>query len=254
MHYYFLAASLPDIELGQEPELSFSALMLLFHENLSKSDLADINRLRWLIDIENVRKFIRDQPLNPFGLLTRKEIEEALLNRTLFPDYVFDILDQGEDYFYKIYLAFFRTEATAEKGFLKRYFTFERNLRLCLAAVRAKNVGRDLSKELADADQTDFLVRALIASKDASEPDFPFELRSLHDLVKNLSDDPFEQYCEITRYRFKKIGELAKDYPFSLEALMIYTLRLMLAEEWYYLNEEEGQKRLNALIHHKETA
>ncbi|MCP5492710.1 MAG: DUF2764 family protein [Chlamydiales bacterium] len=254
MHYYFLAASLPDIELGQEPELSFSSLMLLFRENLSEDDMDDINRLRWLIDIDNVHKFIKDEPLNPFGLLKRKEIEEALLNRTLLPDYVFDILDQGDDHFYKIYLTFFRTEATEEKGFLKRYFAFERSLRLCLAAVRAKDTGRDLSKELADADQSDFLVRALIASKDASEPDFPFELRSLYDIVKNLSDDPFQQYCEIARYRFKKIGELAKDYPFSLEALMIYTLRLMLAEEWHLLNDEEGQKRLNALIHQKETA
>ncbi len=254
MRYYFLAASLPDIELGKEPELSFSALMTLFYENLSKDDMANVNRLRWLIDIENVRKFIHDQPLNPHGLLTRKEIEEALLNRTLLPDYVFEILDQGDEKFYEIYLTFFRTEAREEKGFLKRYFAFERALRLCLLAVRAKTLHRDVVKELAQADQGDFLVRALIASKDASEPDFPFHLRSLYDVVKNLSDDPFEQYRELTRYRFKKIGELAKDYPFSLEALMIYTLRLMLAEEWYQLNQEEGMSRLNTLIHHEESA
>lgn len=246
MRYYFLAASLPEIQLGKEPELSFDALMVLFRENLTQGDMGKIDRLRWLIDLQNIQRFTLEKPLNPRGSLSRQAIEEALLHRVGLPEYVFDILDEGQN-FHKLYLTFFGTEAREEKGFLKRYFSFERAMRLCLTAYRAKKIGRDLKAELKDADNGDFLVKRLLSSQDVTQAEFPFPMRDLWDMLQRLSDQPKEQAFELLKYRFEKIGELAKDAPFSFEALMIYTLRLMLAEEWFFLNEEEGKKRFEEI-------
>ena len=250
--YYFLAASLPDIRLGEEPEVSFSELLQLMHDNLSKSDLNQVDIVRRLIDLDNIRQVLKEEPLNPLGSWSQKEIEEALLSKTLFPEYVFDILGVSDDReeqirrFSEVFFCFFREEANLEKGFLKRYFQFERALRLCLLAHRANLLGRDLNKELEGADRTDFLVRAL--------PEFPFELRDLGDRLVAAGDDPWEQYTALARYRFEKLEELGGTSPFTLPFLLSYLLRLMMAEEWYHLSGEEGENRLESIIHSRTSA
>ena len=205
--YYFLGALLPEIVLGEEPEMRFSELVQLLKEIAPKKDFETTERLRRLIDLDNVRQELKEEAHNPNGSLTQKEIEEALLNQTGLPEYVFEILGRTEDKkkqideFTEIFMAFFRTETGKEKGFLKKYFAFEQALRLCLVAYRSQKTGRNLQHELRYADHFDFLVREL--------PEFPFEMKDLADLLAALpEDDPWAAYCALARYRCKKIEEL----------------------------------------------
>ncbi len=244
--YFFVTASLPDIVLGEEPELPLSEFLELLGANLSKDDFEKINVLRRLVDLDNIRCFLKEEPLKDGGSFSQKEIEEALLSKAGLPEYVFEVLakyDTAQDKvqgFTEVFIRFFREEADFEKGFLKRYFAFERALRFCLTAFRANALGRDLNEEIKFADKLDFLVREL--------PNFPFEFKDLETLLSDLPDDPLEIYHALARYRFEKLGELAKDYPFSLEAIMIYLKRLMIAWEWYNLNEGLGSEKLTQLV------
>ena len=245
--YYFLGALLPEIVLGEEPEMRFSELVQLLREIAPKDDFEKTERLRRLIDLDNVRQELKEEPHNPSGSLTPKEIEEALLNQTELPEYVFEILGKTEDKkkqideFTEIFMAFFRTEAEREKGFLKKYFAFERAFRLCLLSFRAKKIGRNLQHELRYADHFDFLVREL--------PEFPFEMKDLADLLANLPEnDPWEEYCRLARYKVQKIEELGGSDPFCIGYIMSYMLKLMIAEEWFTMSQDRGQERLNEMI------
>ncbi|HPE84718.1 MAG TPA: DUF2764 family protein [Chlamydiales bacterium] len=245
--YYFLGALLPEISLGEEPEMRFSELVQLLREIAPKKHFAATQRMRRLIDLDNVRQELKDELHNPNGSLTQKEIEEALLNQTDLPEYVFEILGRTEDKkkqideFSEVFMTFFRTEAEREVGFLKRYFAFERAFRLCLLAFRAQKMQRNLQHELRYADHHDFLVREL--------PEFPFEMKDLADLLASLPEnDPWAEYCAIARYRFDKIEDLGGIDPFCLTAVMSYMLRLMIAEEWFTMSQEKGEQKLNAMI------
>lgn len=249
---YFLAASLPPIRLGEEPELSMADLDQLLADNCSKSQLDTIALLRRLLDLDNVRHVIRGEPVSLWGTLTQKEIEEALLNKVGLPDYVFEILDRHEgtqaqvEAFDEIFFAFFRAEAHEETGFLKEFYTFERVLHQCLTAYRAEKLGRSLQEALKYADQTSLIIKAL--------PEFPYEFKDLSELLDTLPDEPIEQYMALMRYRFEKFDTLYNGNPFSLSGVMVYMLKLMIAEEWYLLDEKEGENRLNALYDERRIA
>lgn len=86
--YYFLGALLPEINLGEEPEMRFSELVQLLREIAPKGDFEKTERLRRLVDLDNVRQELKEEPHNPTGSLSPKEIEEALLNEVDLPDYV----------------------------------------------------------------------------------------------------------------------------------------------------------------------
>ena len=249
---YFLAASLPPIKFGEEPELSMADLDQLLKDNCSKKEMDAIALLRRLLDLDNVRHVIRSEPVSPWGTLTQKELEEVLLNKVGLPDYVFEILDRYEGVeeqvqaFDEIFFAFFSTEAHEETGFLKRFYTFEWVLHLCLTAYRAEKMGRPLQEALRHADQTSLIVKAL--------PEFPFEFKDLSELLGSLPDEPLEQYVALMRYRFEKFETLYDGNPFSLAGVMVYMLKLMIAEEWYSLNDEEREDRLDALYDERRSA
>ncbi|MBI3211109.1 MAG: DUF2764 family protein, partial [Simkania negevensis] len=137
-NYLFLGTALPPLEWGETPQISFDALMELYRMNLSLSDFKKVELIRKLIDLNNVRQLLRKEPLDPRGNLTEKEMDEALLNKEIFPDFLFDFLEEFEStqdrlrYFSKLFVLFFQEMEKEKDPFLHFYFHFERGLRLSL--------------------------------------------------------------------------------------------------------------------------
>jgi len=245
--YYFIGTALPTLSIGVKPELSFKELYDMLVQNVSPADLEKAGGLLWSIDLMNIRAFWLGMPLDDRGKFTPKELEEALLVREGLPDYLVDYLDRYDSveerlrYFPSLNASLFQDAiARFPDGFLKRYFTMEREIRLILTALRAKTIGRDVALELQFEDLTDPLVMDILAQKDSSDYIPPSEYEDLKALYQNALANPKELHRAILDYRFRKVEEMEENEQFSMDRILGYMVRLMIVESWESLNENDG--------------
>ena len=250
-NYYFVVPSLPPLSLRDRPEMTFDELMVRLEVSLTYHDLKKVRVLRLFIDICNIRSLLMEEPIDPRGNLTEKELDESLLVHTVLPDYVFDFLDQFEKAadkiknFSGVIARFFNEEIPKQTGFLKRYLTFEREWRLVLVGLRAKQLGRDVAKELQFEDFTDPLVAQILAQKDSDRYDPPMEYGDLKELIASCYTDPWQEQRAFAEYRFKKIAEIAEAKLFAIDQVLSYMAQLMLVESIYELDLGKGNMILD---------
>lgn len=252
MQYYFVAAALPPLSIGAKPELSFQEFRDLLTLNLTEVDRNKVVNLLRLIDLSNIRSFWLGKPLDERGNVSPKRLEEVLLIREL-PEYILDFLDRYDTveqrlrYFSSLYVSFFQEMQAKTTGFLKRYYTFERDIRLILTALRAKRAKRDVVRELQFEDPTDSLVMDILAQKDAADYTPPSDYEELKTLFLKHLSDPKKLYQALLEYRFAKIEEMEQDEPFSIHHLLGYAARLLIVESWAGLNQEKGTAMIEDL-------
>lgn len=250
-NYYFVVPSLPPLSMQERPEITFEELMGRLEISLSKEDLAKTRVLRRFVDIFNIRALLMEEPVDPKGNLNEKELDEALLVQDLLPEYVFEYLDQFEKVSDKIrnfpglLALYFNAEIPKHKGFLRTYLTFERECRLVLVALRAKQLRRDVAKELQFEDPTEPLVAQILAQKDADSYDPPMEYTDLKELIATCHNDPWLENKAFAEYRFKKIGEMAEREVFSIDKILCYMAQLMILENLIELDEDKGNMILD---------
>jgi hypothetical protein len=238
---------LPPLSLREKPELSFEDLMTRLELSLSKKDFEKVKVLRLFYDITNIRLLLKEEPIDPHGNLSEKELDEALLVRAVLPDYVHFFLERFEKVSDKIrnfpglLALFFNEEIPKQKGFLKEYLKFERESRLVLLALRAKQLGRDVVRELQYEEPTDPFIAHILAQKDAGSYDPPMEYADLKELIAACYTDPWAEYRAFAEYRFNKIEEMVEPRPpFSIDQVLGYTAQLMIVEAMRELDAEKG--------------
>ena len=245
-NYYYLAASLPPLEFPNKSEVSFSSLEEALTLNLSKEDLNKVRVLRLFVDLCNIRPLLKEEEIDPRGNLKEKELEEAILSETVLPEYVFDFLKEHDTLseklkaFPALLSQFFQEETPQQKGFLKRFFEFERQWRLVVLAIRAKKLHRDFIRELQFEDLHDPFVMQILAQKDADHYEPPSEYQEIQDLLHACGPDPWQQNKSLCLYRFNKIQEMVTDLQFSIDWILAYLAGLMIIEYWNELDENKG--------------
>lgn len=253
-NYYFLAASLPRLTLGEKPDLSFEELTSRFKINLNKEDLRKTVVFRRYIDVNNIRFLFLEEAIDPRGNLNEKDLDEALLLKDVFSLGIFDFLDRFESvaeklkHFSGIFSVFFKEELANEKGFLKTYFEFERNWKMVMLALRAKEQGRDLARELQFENFTDPIVAQILAQKDSSSYDPPSEYLDLKEKYLSCGADPWQKYKVIAKWRLDRIEELVEKPMFSIDWILSYMARLLIVEDYHDLDVAKGKMILDAFV------
>lgn len=253
-HYYFLASLLSDLQIGLPPEIDFAELSHLFTANLTSRDYEKVTVVRRYYDIQNIRSFLREEPLSSRSNYSDKELEEALLTKSGLPDYVFDFLERYDTkesrlyYFASLIASYFREESRRADGFLKEYLTFERELRLVTTALRAKKLGRDLLVELQFEDPGDDLVADIIAQKDAKEYEPPERFLELKALFEREEQHPFELHKAIAEFQFAKVDELLGIDFFTINRLLAYLVQLIAVEKWLELDKKKGMQIVDTIV------
>jgi hypothetical protein len=231
--YYFLGSALPPLSLKTVPEMGFKELRDLVSMNLTPSDLQQFYLLLESIDLYNIKALWLGLPLDDRGTRTGKELEEALLVRDDLPSYLSDFLNQYESveerlrYFSSLYASMYRQEG---EGFLRKYYAFERELRLVLTALRAKKANRDIVRELQFEDPQDPFVAQILAQKDAPDYTPPMEYEEVKTFFMEHHGDPRKLSEALLKYRFEKIGEWEENEPFTLDRILAYATRLLIVE------------------------
>lgn len=251
-HYFFVGSALPDLKIGEPPEISFHEFETLLQENLSQKDLAGLNLLRRYYDIQNIRAFLKKEPLDFLGAFDENELEDALVTKEGFPDYVFNYLEAHEKvenqiaHFPSLVVKYYTEEAVQKEGFIQNYLKFERDWRLIFAAYRAKKMGRDLLQVLQYEDSSDDLVAQLLAQKDSPSFEVPSEYEGLKLILEETN--PQSLYQALAEYRFKKVGELWGVKVFSIDCIYAYFIQLALVEKWQALDKQQGIQTVDTIV------
>lgn len=252
--YFFLIPSLPDLHIGNPPELSWDELTFLLSSNLSADDYEKVRILRSYFDLENIRSLWSGFPLNRFGNFDEVELEQALLIRAGLPSYVYEFMDRFDSkeerlkHFSALLVDYYNIEIQHNRGFLKSFFTIERAIRLILTAFRAKTLGRNVLSELQFEDPQDPLVADILAQKDAKNYEPPAEYQDLKLLYEAHQEAPLELQKALLQYRFRKISELTGLDLFNLDQVLTYVFQWILVEKWNALDQEKGKKIINSIL------
>ncbi len=249
--YYFLAALLPQLEIGHIPALGMSELKELLYVNLIGQDWLLTKRFLRQIDMENFRAFWRKEPVDSRGNLSRDEIGKALIDQAWseteeFSDYLVDYLNKYQEdaervaHFHRLFVDYLADEIESNEGFLKEYFTFQREWQLVIVGFRAKKMGRDIAAELQFEDASDPVVAQILAQKDAPTYEPPFEYRELRPLFEEHLQSPMELHQALYAYRFQEIVERWGEELFTIERMLNYMARLILVEKWLELDIQKG--------------
>ncbi|MBS0647668.1 MAG: DUF2764 family protein [Verrucomicrobia bacterium] len=253
-NYYFLAASLPPLVLGEKPDITFDELTARLSINLTQKDFEKTVVFRRFLDLSNIRSLFLEEAIDPRGNLNEKELDQALLVQDGLPEYAFDFLGQFETaadklrFFPGLISTYFNEEILRQKGFLKKYLEFERSWRLVLLALRAKQLGRDIISELQFEDLKDPLVLDILAQKDAAAYDPPVEFADLKEKYLSCGPDPWLQFKVVAKWRFHRIEELVEEPLFSIDWILAYMARLLIVEQWNELDSAKGKMILDAFV------
>ena len=227
--YYFVGTSLPELKIGEEPEISFEAFDELLRLNLTPSDYEKTKSLRLLFDLENLALFLQGKPLSLYGGLQSVDFEEALLEGGHFPEWIEQFLQDFQSNqerlqaFPKLWAYFASEYIPKTKGFLRSYFEFDRKLRLIFSALRAKKLKRNLAQEWIYEDPQDPLVQELLNG-------IPPDASDLVQLFQNNGEDPEKLREALLKIRFEKIEMERGLDEFSIDRLLAYMIQLHLVE------------------------
>jgi Protein of unknown function (DUF2764) len=239
-NYVFVTASLPALTFGQEPEIRFDEFLTLARENLHPSDMAELEKIQQLIDLYNLSALWRGEPIDHRGTLSRTELEEEEAYAVHFPPYLTQFLDQYEETEERIahhgwlIARYFQEAIASSEGFLRRYYSFEREWRLVMLGMRARQLGRDVTRELQFEDPSDPIVAQIIAQRDAREFEPP---EGYEPLKEFLGHDPRTLHHELEQYRFSRVSEMVEQEIFSLERVLGFMVRLMIVERNWELEQ-----------------
>lgn len=252
--YYYLSTALPELRLGNPPEISFKYLAFLLKENLSQSDFEKTKVIRLFFDLENIRSLWRKEPLDSRGIFDENSLEEALIIGTGLPSYVYDFLEKYDhlnerlSHFPYIISAYFQNEIPKAEGFLKKYLIFERSLRLVLVVLRARKFNRDLLVELQYENPDDPLIAQILSQKDSKTYDPPEEFQIVKTIFEEFSDDPAALNKALAEYRFQKLDEMIGLKVFSIDYILAYLIKLIYVERWLEQDSNKGLQIIKKII------
>lgn len=219
--------------------------------NLSKRDWKLFERLLRPIDLHNIRALWLGEALDGRGNFEAKELEEELLVKQDLPAYLIDYLDRYESvedrlkYFSSLYAFLYQQSEENLSGFLKKYYQFERELRLILTALRSKLVKRDIIRELQFEDPHDPMIALILAQKDTNDFVPPREYEDVKTLFLYNVDDPKKLNQVILQYRFNKLEDMEEPQDFGIDRVLAYVAKMLIVETLFDLNEELGMERLS---------
>jgi hypothetical protein len=244
--YYYVVSSFPPVALGQKSEITYDEARQTCALNLHPADWKQVVVFQRIVDVRNIRALWLREPLDLRGNFNEKDLEEALLTGEGLPAFVAAFInryDSQEDrlrYFSSLQASLYRETVPSLEGFLGRYYQLEREIRLCLTALRSKAMHRDLVRELQFEDPSDVFIAQLLAQKDEPETILPEDYEDLKNVFLENRSEPKKLYRAILQIRLSRIEDMEAGRPFAIDQVIGYLARLSIVEDWEQLDETKG--------------
>ena len=252
--YYFVTTLLPPLKIGSPPEITSDELEFLLKMNLTKPDYHKVVILRRFIQIENIRRFWQQEPIEEGGNFDEKMIEESLLHLENYPSYVFDFMEKYDDtakrlqHFPELVRDFFHHELKEATGFVEEFLRLEWEVRLIFVALRAKALSRNVAEELKYEDPEDPFIQQMLEQKDEPSYSPPSAYGALKVLFEEKKSDPLGLNLGLSQWKFDKIDEMIGWHTFDVDVVLGYVVKLKIVEKWLKLDKKIGLELVEKVI------
>ncbi len=255
--YPFLQTTLPPLSSEAAPSLSFDDLMVLFQDNLSRGDWEKVQQIRLFFDLRNMVESSSRSLLFPYGNYSKEDLQQLIMGEDVFDQDIFDMIKQYDTpdelrrHFYPILTHYLQMMIKKEKAFVKEFFTFEHQLRVLLAAYRAKRAGVPLLRELNFEDLADPYVMEILEQKDTAKFEFPYGFEGLQAQLE-AAPSPQKEHEVLFRFKFHHFQKYLDEDYHSIDSLLAYMIQLIYLEGYYQLDMERGLEITQQLLKEKQ--
>jgi len=260
--YHYLVAGLPDIVIGQSKvALKVAGFKEELQQFLHPDDLAQVDILFLRFDNQNLLNLLekKDAPWDPMGKFSQQQLEQGINDTSVgLPSYmpVFYTafrentpLSAGMSWENQLAQLYYDFVLANTEGFLKAWFTFERDLKNILAAISARRHGFPLQGQLIGENR----VKEAIHRSQARDFGLTTEYPYLENLLKiEEQADILERERTIAQLKWAQIDELNTFDYFTIGKILGFLLKLISFERWANLEPEEGREVFKKKIAHME--
>ena len=246
MKYYFLASYLPDIEKS-DSKIRFTLADLLeerFH--FQERDWQDIEKVLLARDILILEKLLSGKTISAEHSLFGVEFWRVQMKSPKEgPQFLLDFLRETDQQGFgardvdRLYAGYFdHVLSTTSNDFLRGYFSFQKDLRNILAALRAREKGLAVSEHLIGEGD---LVNTL-ATSTAEDFGLSIEYPWLESVTE--AKDPHHRQDAIDGVVWEYLDENAGPDPFDFRVILAYLLKLEMVQKRLALSVEKGMEKV----------
>ncbi|MDO5017435.1 MAG: DUF2764 family protein [Porphyromonas sp.] len=285
--YYTLGAQLPSLKKGDYRSHSVTSsdfietlyrqvskrdrlqleLLLLRNDNVlllkllrGDTDAETVNETDYVLGFEKLQFLVnateKKIEAERNAVTEYQELDYPKLPKGVYPQYMIDFVelyiqdrveDQQQPYFYADILLMGYAKHVQKKGndFLRRWFDLEYKIAATFAALTADKF--DLPRENYILGDTAF-DRLLIAG-DWREMAYTPE-GELTEVIRKIADEENLAIREqrIDDYKWAKLDEVIFTDIFSINAMLVYLLKLQILERWEKLDKVQGERQFRAIV------
>ncbi len=256
--YYYLVTSLPDLSLTDK-NVGFDVVSFrhFISDQISATDRILMQTLFYNYDIENLVTLIKntESPWHPYGNFTLEEMTVMLSLPETLPAFMQQFVDYTNKSWSRLSTKTLLNNATTEfidwsrqirNQFLAKWLYFDQNLKNLLIWLNCEKFGLDPKEEvLGNHFEAEYLRSTKQEDIDLSAWDFQFREVLRH---FDNSDIALREMI-INDMRWHYLDEISESYPFGIESLLAFAIRLQLINRNLTDMEVNGQEKLNFLIH-----
>ena len=257
-NYYYIIAGLPDLTLDQG-KLQFATpeLRVELKEGLSERDYALFQQFLLAYDNINllaVMRKVEKQEVVEEGIFLWDTLETALDQPELLRPYMAKFIksQQSETPLHphlspenELTTLYFEEMLALKHDFLRKWFTFELNLKNALLVISAKNNDIPYANQIIPANKA----ADKIARSNARDLGLTSEWPWIEKLLQITElPDLFARERALDLMRWEFLDEYNTFKYFSLEVLLAYYIKLSIIERWLKLDKATGEEMFRQLL------
>lgn len=255
--YYALITSLPELSINDK-SLTYNMLSFreLVKEEIAAEDYDLLCMLYYPYDILNFVRLVLDigKPWHEGGNLSKTEMEEGIKMPELLPQFFQDFFDNHDgswkDYSEKqlinaVTSTYLDWSRNLENEFVKKWISFDQNLKNLLIWLNAKKFGMDASDEvLGSSHEAEYLKKTGPDELNLKAWDNPYKEALTHFDNPDIAVREFV----IDRMRWDYLNDVEQKYFFEKERLLAFAIRLQIIHRNIVSTEEKGKQRLDEIL------
>lgn len=262
-NYYFLISGLPDISFDST-KYSITACQFFsdIEEQVSSLDAHYLRSTRFSYDNENLIALLdkRNNKFDTRGNFSSEELDSGIKNPEQLPEYMKLFLDSyhsGKALFHGLTIVdqlawvFYDEMLNQKNKFLCEWFTFDRDLRNCIAAINFRNSQNGTFSGVKSLIDSVLVGRNEITDSIIRSKQVDFGLGTMVPWIDELIAASASQLVEyekfIDRLRWSKLDELTVISGFTIDTILAFVIKLFMVERWRSLDAKTGKEQFKHL-------